>query len=148
MLRTNLGVMAGLLEPMVHPRMHDALRKDRVPMCLTCLGPTDSETIVEGYRVEEDGRTRASGTFAKVLVKCHGAEELVTLDFGTAEWDIYDIGTRLARRRFFDPLASHEDAGREVVAAGLAPANDVDTSGIVLASERAANDTIVKVSGE
>ncbi len=49
-------------------------------------------------------------TFAKVLVKHHGAEELGTFDMGSANWDGQDLGSMMRRRNWFDPTR-HEGAG-------------------------------------
>lgn len=77
------------------------------PVCLTCGRIVDSEALVEGY----PGET----TFAKVLVKHHGAEELRTFDMGSSNWDEQDLASMMGRTNWFDPTA-HEGLGlgREV----------------------------------
>lgn len=70
------------------------------PVCMTCGRLVDSELLVEG----EPGRT----TFAKVLVKHHGAEELRTFDMGSVEWDSYELKSHMMRANWFSPFG-HED---------------------------------------
>jgi hypothetical protein len=95
--------------------MRGAISEDNLGVwCLTCHKLVDREEVVEGYQFSENGK-HSKGTFVKVLIKCHGAEELMQWDMGTTEWDAYDVQTRLKRWRAFDPLASHEDQGRETV---------------------------------
>lgn len=65
------------------------------PVCMTCGRLVDSENMVEG----EPGKT----TFAKVLVKHHGAEELRTFDMGSVEWDSYELKSHMMRANWFDP---------------------------------------------
>jgi hypothetical protein len=73
--------------------------------CLTCLKPCDSESLVEEIR---SGTRQA----AKVLVKCHGAEELGTFDFGAEGWDLHqDLKRAMQRRAWFNPHG-HETAGQ------------------------------------
>lgn len=77
-----------------------AVKSARGCVCMTCGRIVDSESLVEG----EAGRT----TFAKVLVKHHGAEELRTFDMGSVEWDGYELQSHMMRANWFDP---HGDAG-------------------------------------
>lgn len=72
------------------------------PVCITCGRVVDSEALVEGY----PGET----TFAKVLVRHHGAEELRTFDMGSTNWDERDLGQLMRRTNWFDPSA-HEGLG-------------------------------------
>lgn len=65
------------------------------PVCMTCGRIVDSEELVEG----EPGKT----TFAKVLVKHHGAEELRTFGMGSVEWDAYELKSHMQRANWFDP---------------------------------------------
>lgn len=74
------------------------------PLCLTCGRPVDSEELVEG----EEQVT----TFAKVLVKHHGAEELRTFDFGSTNWDDHDLRQFMASADWFDPM--HAGDGSDV----------------------------------
>ncbi len=69
---------------------------------MTCGRRVDSELLVEG----EPGKT----TFAKVLAKHHGAEELRTFDMGSVEWDDYELKSHMMRANWFSPFG-HEDAG-------------------------------------
>lgn len=55
-----------------------------------------SERLVEN--LPGDGKP-----FAKVLVKCHGQEELVTLAMGTEHWNYVDLKRVMGRHRWFDP---------------------------------------------
>lgn len=72
------------------------------PVCLTCGRVVESEELVEGYPGES--------TFAKVLVRHHGAEELRTFDMGSTNWDERDLGAMMRRANWFDP-ARHEGLG-------------------------------------
>jgi hypothetical protein len=74
----------------------------RGPVCMTCGRLVDKEELVEGY----PGVT----TFAKVLVKHHGAEELGTFDMGSTNWDERDLASMMRRRNWFDPTR-HEGLG-------------------------------------
>lgn len=78
------------------------------PMCLTCLKPVDKEELVEGYGMDEHGR-ESQHDYAKVLITCHGAEELVRFDFDTRQWDHTDLKRALSRHRFFDPMGHKDD---------------------------------------
>lgn len=69
-------------------------------VCMTCGRIVDVESLVEG----EPGKT----TFARVLVKHHGAEELRTFDMGSVEWDGYELKSHMMRANWFDPRG---DAG-------------------------------------
>lgn len=71
--------------------------------CLTCLKPTDSEQLVEEHRTS----FRQS---CKVLVKCHGQEEVGTFEFGRSDWDSDDLKRAMQRRAWFNPHG-HEVAG-------------------------------------
>ena len=85
------------------------------PMCLTCLKPVDSEELVEGYEMDSQGR-EGQYPYCKVLVKCHGAEELVRFEFDTTAWDDRDLKQVMSRTRFFNPLGEGEGAGFSAVA--------------------------------
>ncbi len=70
----------------------------------------DSEELVEGIPGHEphgDGRvsTPASSEFAKVLVRHHGAEEVVTFDMGSRWWGYTELGKWMQRHLWFNPLA-------------------------------------------
>lgn len=68
--------------------------------CCTCGRLVDEESIVEGY----PGET----TWAKVLVRHHGAEELRTFDMGSTGWDNGDLASLIRRTNWFVP---NEEAG-------------------------------------
>jgi hypothetical protein len=71
--------------------------------CLTCLKACDSEQLVEEHRGQRNS--------AKVLVKCHGSEELGTFEFGSEHWDVHgDLKRAMQRRVWFNPQG-HEEAG-------------------------------------
>ncbi len=72
--------------------------------CMLCRRPSDSEEFVEEHRGE-------SGNFAKVLVRCHGTEELGTFEFGSSDWDESDLKSAMQRRKWFDPMSHQETAG-------------------------------------
>lgn len=79
-----------------------AVQASSGPVCMTCGRIVDSEALVDGM----PGRD----TFAKVLVKHHGAEELRTFDMGSVEWDSYELKSHMMRANWFDPR-SHEGIG-------------------------------------
>ena len=82
----NVGLLAGLIKPVVHAH---------APLCTTCGRYLDGEAIVEGY----PGQT----TFCKVLGKHHGAEELVTFDMGSVEWSFEELQKQMRGHLWFDP---------------------------------------------
>jgi hypothetical protein len=71
--------------------------------CMTCLKPSDEEQFVE----ESHG---AKGNWAKVLVRCHGGEELRKFEFGSEDWDETDLKRAMQRCAWFDPRG-HETVG-------------------------------------
>jgi hypothetical protein len=104
LLRTRTSLEQRVLAPTV--------QGPRGPVCLTCGRVVDSEALVEG----EPGHT----TFAKVLVKHHGAEELRTFDMGSVEWDSYELKSHMMRANWFSPFG-HEDQG---LGRKVTPSND------------------------
>ncbi len=68
--------------------------------CLTCLRLVDYEELVEGY----PGETPT----CKVLVRCHGAEELRTFDMGSTNWDGRDLKRFMQSAEWFDPTQHNE----------------------------------------
>jgi hypothetical protein len=81
-------------------RLDDAIaapntRPARGASCLTCLRLVDVEELVEGYPGESET--------CRVLVKCHGSEELRTFDMGSRDWDGPELGQMMARAQWFDP---------------------------------------------
>lgn len=63
--------------------------------CSTCLKPSDKEELVEQHR--------GTHNEARVLVTCHGSEELCTFQFGSQEWDSEDLKKAMQSRVWFDP---------------------------------------------
>lgn len=90
--RTSVSLAQRILAP--------AVKSAQGAICMTCGRRVDSELLVEG----EPGRT----TFAKVLAKHHGAEELRTFEMGSVEWDDYELKSHMMRANWFDPRG---DAG-------------------------------------
>lgn len=66
------------------------------PECLTCLKPIPKMELVES--LPGDGKP-----WAKVLMRCHGAEELVKFDMGSREWTAEELGKLVNKQRWFDP---------------------------------------------
>jgi hypothetical protein len=93
-----LKTRAALGNLVLAPHVQSALG----PVCMTCGRVVDEESLVEGY----PGET----TFAKVLVKHHGAEELRTFEMGSTNWDEQDLASYMRRTNWFDPTA-HEGLG-------------------------------------
>lgn len=71
--------------------------------CMICNRPTQSESLVDEQRGQKN--------FARVLVRCHGAEELRTFEFGSSEWDDTDLKRAMNRCAWFDPMSHNEVAG-------------------------------------
>lgn len=67
--------------------------------CLTCGRLVQKEEMVETYK-----------TGCKVLVTCHGQEELRTFDFDTEGWNHIDLKRAMSRSRWFDPTKPREEA--------------------------------------
>ncbi len=78
------------------------------PVCVLCNKVVDSESLVEGYPGAEDDQGRitepAGSDTCKVLVKHHGAEELMTFDMGSRLWGPSELAKWMQRHRWFDPL--------------------------------------------
>lgn len=55
-----------------------------------------SEHLVES--MPGDGKV-----WAKVLVKCHGQEELAKFNMGSADWKWEDLARVMGRHEWFDP---------------------------------------------
>lgn len=81
----------------------------------------DYEELVEGQPGVEDIHgniiRHAGTTWCKVLVRHHGAEELVTFDFGSLNWGPTELASMMRKKRWFDPQADggHAEDGRLVV---------------------------------
>jgi hypothetical protein len=98
-------------------RLDDAViapntRPARGASCLTCLKLVDREELVEGYPGESET--------CKVLVKCHGTEELRTFDMGSKDWGGPELAQMMSRAQWFDPhshdaapVGKHGDISRE-----------------------------------
>lgn len=63
--------------------------RDLAPKCALCLKTVDQESIVDQNRRE-----------VKVLVRCHGAEELATFELG-ADWTHHELQRAMSRKRWF-----------------------------------------------
>ena len=73
--------------------------------CMICRRPSDEEQLVE--EVHSPKRN-----FARVLVRCHGSEELRTFEFASENWDAdTDLKRAMQRCAWFDPLSHNETAG-------------------------------------
>jgi predicted GH43/DUF377 family glycosyl hydrolase len=70
--------------------------------CHTCGKLAGHIEIVEGMPGKD--------THTKVLVRCHGAEELANYDMGSVEWDSEDLKRFIGRTKWFDPNALVEQA--------------------------------------
>lgn len=76
--------------------------------CMICNRPADSEEIKEG--IDEKGNP--DRPYCRVLVRCHGTEELRTFPFGTIYWTLKDdLARAMQRCAWFDPLSHQETAG-------------------------------------
>ena len=65
------------------------------PVCLICQDVVEEESIVEEKRGDHN--------FCKVLVRCHGDEELCTFEFGSSDWDYRELHRRMQAKGWFDP---------------------------------------------
>ncbi len=91
-------------------RLDDAIaapntRPARGASCLTCLKLVDREELVEGYPGESET--------CKVLVKCHGSEELRTFDMGSRNWGGPELAQMMARAQWFDPHSHDTPLGKQ-----------------------------------
>lgn len=86
LLRTRVGLLDALSRPVL---------RTYSPYCMTCNRELDSEALVEGA----PGVT----TFARVLGRHHRAEQLVTFDMGSVEWDHDDLARHMRGFVWFDP---------------------------------------------
>lgn len=88
------------LETILRPVQHYAT----YPQCKTCLCDIPHVELVEGL----PGKT----TYARVLVRCHGSEELSQFDFGSVEWDPSEELRKAIRQTvWFDPMKQGETTG-------------------------------------
>ena len=71
--------------------------------CMICNRPSDEELMVE--------EQRGSRNYARVIVRCHGQEELRTFEFGSQEWDASDLKRAMQRCAWFDPNGHMQTAG-------------------------------------
>lgn len=72
------------------------------PLCNTCGANIYNRELVEG----EPDHT----PYAKVLVKCHGAEELHTFDMGTIHWTAEELKRYMQAHQWFLPNL-HAESG-------------------------------------
>lgn len=81
-------------------------------VCMTCGQLVDEESVVEGYPLYDANGTLNpdATTWAKVLVRHHGGEELRTFDMGTTNWGYDDVARMMRRTNWFDPTR-HEGLG-------------------------------------
>lgn len=98
--------------------------------CAICQRPVDYEEIVEA----RPGQTTA----VKVLVRCHGAEDLQVLDMGSVHWTPEDFRTMKNRLVVFRPDQGERpfSAGREEKGPAKIVNADGTPSNVILASER------------
>lgn len=89
-------------------------------LCMTCGRLVDSEQVVEGYPLHGDNGSLNpdATTYAKVLVKHHGAEELRTFDMGSTNWDYADVAQMARRTNWFNPEYEGLGLGRRLDAPG------------------------------
>ena len=77
------------------------------PQCAICNDVVDYEALVEGYPgyADKDGNIveQAGSDFCRVLVRCHGAEELREFQFGGRLWTPEDLRKAMQRVLWFDP---------------------------------------------
>jgi hypothetical protein len=74
------------------PLLEGLLRKsvkDLQTTCAICLKPVDEEHIVDTH-----------DRVVKVLVRCHGQEELAEFELGTG-WSDHELKRALSRKRWF-----------------------------------------------
>ncbi|MDE2106706.1 MAG: hypothetical protein KGL39_56345 [Patescibacteria group bacterium] len=64
------------------------------PECLLCLKPIEKAEFVNEPGHEPVARFR---------LRCHGQDETVGIEMGTAQWTFAEAGKLLNRARYFDP---------------------------------------------
>ena len=82
----------GLIEALRLPIINLGATQGVSPICQLCGRIVDEEEMVETWP-----------TGARVLVKHHGAEELVSFEFGTREWDCDDLARAMRGHPWFKP---------------------------------------------
>lgn len=72
------------------------------PVCILCTQAKGRAVQVPKMELVEnlpgDGKD-----WCKVLMKCHGQEELVKFEMGTAQWDYEELRKLVNKRNWFDP---------------------------------------------
>ena len=91
--RVNVSNIGGLMAKPVHDHI-------KLPTCVLCSHK--EHRIVEVGSVNFKNEP-GHGDKAELLMRCHGAEELVTIDMGTRIWTYQEANKRLMRGRYFDP---------------------------------------------
>jgi hypothetical protein len=100
--RTQLGLLQWL-------RMPPKVQNQVGTQCATCHRAVDYEAFIEG----EPNRT----PYVKVLVRCHGQEELRRIDMGTIYWDAERAISMMRRQTWFEP----NEQGERLHSAGGLP---------------------------
>ncbi len=80
-----------------------AVRNRNWPVCMTCGRDVDAVNIVG------DGTNSYDNRYVDVMAKCHGAEDVLRVQFESAHPTPSDLQHALRVAVFFDP--EHADAG-------------------------------------
>lgn len=124
LIRTRLGLNQFVQAPSVY--------QPAGPVCMTCGKVVPYEAIVD-----------VGKTWARVLVRCHGAEELAEFDFGTEHWGYDELRAFRMRKSWFDPMAVREGVGVQAHDQTAAHEQDIGKTGgdviVSLPSEPSAN---------
>ena len=79
--------------------------------CLTCHTLVDREEICDDQPIDFDGPTQKQ-TFCRFRFRCHGQDEVLTVDMGGVEWRIEDACAKVRKIGAFDPTQHLEAALR------------------------------------
>ncbi len=90
--RVQVGNLSGLL------KTPDVRRVG--PVCMTCTKIRGNEYPVDDIQLKNEPGHSA---FAEWLIRCHGKEELVTVNMGSADWNYVDAGQRMTKQHWFNP---------------------------------------------
>ncbi len=90
-------------------RLAKPVRQWQGPTCKLCSDKERKEIPVRSEELVDclpgDGKT-----YARVLVRCHGQEELMEFDMGTEQWTYEGLAKKMGRHTWFDMKKIAESA--------------------------------------
>lgn len=113
---------SALRRTILTPHMASVANRHREPRgaeCMTCLKLVDYEEIPSDQQLNFFASNQPSNLF-RCRLRCHGADELFTIDMGSREWTVKDALSLFRRVGYFDPhqhdqaaLVGKSDISRE-----------------------------------